>query len=214
MNRRQMLAGCAFVALCLATPLLSRPAEQMKGDWTIQKSDEPGKVEFSLITHNHHGNSNHQSDWPISTFQGLDYSKAGKQDVQFTIARDAGKFDCEGYMNDGEGAGVFHFSPDAGYVQKMKALGFDGIDDDKQFSMAVMDVTVEFATQMKGEHLQDLDTDKLISFKIFSVTPEFIHDLRAAGIPATDSDKLVAFRIHGVSPEMVKSLEGCRISAR
>ena len=70
MNRRELLAGCAFVALCLATPLLSRAGDQRKGDWTIQKSDLPGKVDFSLMTHDRNGHSNHESEWPINSFQG------------------------------------------------------------------------------------------------------------------------------------------------
>jgi len=36
-------------------------------------------------------------DWSTSLFQGVDFSKTGRQDVQFTLTRDAGKIDCEGY---------------------------------------------------------------------------------------------------------------------
>ena len=43
------------------------------------------------------------------------------------------------------------------------------VDDEKQFAMAVQDVSVEFAKQMKSEHLSELDTDKLIAFRIFRV---------------------------------------------
>ena len=76
----------------------------------------------------------------------------------------------------------------------------------KQYSMAVQDVSLEFARQMKTEHLTDLDADKLIAFRIFSVDSSFIEDLRATGLKISDSDKLVAFRIHGVTPQMIRSL--------
>ena len=62
----------------------------------------------------------------------------------------------------------------------MSSLGFS-VDEEKQFSMAVQDVSVEFAKQMKNEHLSDLDTDKLIAFRIFRVDPEFIEALRRKG---------------------------------
>jgi len=175
------------------------------GDWTIHKSDQSGKVEFALIEHHHGGNSNHESDWPMSAFQGVDFSKAGRQDVHFTVSRDAGKIDCEGYLKDGEGAGNFHFEPNPDYARQMQSVGFS-VDEEQQYSMAVQDVSLDFARQMKAEHLSDLDSDKLIAFRIFNVNKEFIEDMRAAGISATDSDKLVAFRIHGVSPEMVRTL--------
>jgi hypothetical protein len=149
-------------------------SDTQSGDWTIRKSYEPGKVEFSLMDSRggHHFHSS--SDWPVSEFSGLDLSKSGRQDVHFTITRDAGRFECEGYLKDGEGAGLFHFIADPKYAQEMKSLGFEKIDGDKQWAMAIHDVSLKFAKEMKGENLQGLDTDKLIAFKIHGVTREFI----------------------------------------
>lgn len=205
MRIRRTLAYLVFASCIMVFVVKNRAADSRTGDWTISKSDEPGKVEFSLIEHHHGGTSSHQSDWPASSFQGVDLTKAGRQDVHFTIARDAGKIDCEGYLNNGEGAGLFHFLPDPNYSSQMHALGFS-IDEEKQFSMAVQDVSLDFAKQMKNEHLDDLDADKLIAFRIFRVDSAFIQALRAEGLNVTDSDKLVAFRIHGVTPQMVRSL--------
>ena len=183
----------------------AKGAETRSGDWTIIKSGEVGKVEFSLSEHSHHGTSRHESDWPTSAFSGVDFSKPGRQDVHFTIVRDAGKIDCEGYLKDGEGAGIFHFEPNPDYARQMQSLGFP-VDDEKQFSMAVQDVSLDFARRMKEQHLSNLDTDKLIAFRIFRVDREFVADVRAAGLNISDSDKLVAFRIHGVTPQMIRTL--------
>lgn len=205
MRMHRTLAYLVFASCVLLFAVKNRAAENRNGDWTISKSNDAGKVEFSLIEHHHGGTSSHESDWLASSFQGVDFSKPGRQDVHFTIARDAGKIDCEGFLNDGEGAGIFHFQPDANYPRTLQELGFP-VDDEKQFSMAVMDVSIEFARQMKNEHLSDLDADKLIAFRIFRVDSAFIEALRAEGLKISDADKLVAFRIHGVSPQMVRSL--------
>src|SRR5258708_16982775 len=169
MRMRRTLAYLVFASCVVLFVVKNRAAEVgsevRSGDWTVSKSDEAGKVEFSLIEHHHHGQSSHQSDWPASSFQGVDFSKPGRQEVHFTIARDAGKIECEGFLNNGEGAGLFHFQPDANYPREMYALGF-AVDDEKQFSMAVMDVTLDFAKPMKGEHLIALDADNLIAFRI------------------------------------------------
>ncbi|HEY6767228.1 MAG TPA: hypothetical protein VI386_20905 [Candidatus Sulfotelmatobacter sp.] len=185
--------------------LSTRSAESHTGDWTIRKSDEAGKVQFSLMERRRNGSSDHSSDWPTSSFPGIDFSKPGRQDVHFTVSRDAGKIECEGYLKDGEGAGIFHFQPDPNYPREMKSLGFS-VDDEKQFAMAVMDVSLDFARQMKNEHIEGLDTDKLIAFRIFNVSKAFIEDLRSEGLKISDAAKLVAFRIHGVTPEMVRVL--------
>jgi hypothetical protein len=201
-----VLAFCLLVAV-----VKNHAADVRSGDWTVRKSDEAGKVEFSLIEHHRGGNSNHESDWPMSSFSGLDFTKPGRQDVHFTIARDAGMFDCEGFLNNGEGAGIFHFQPNPNYASEMSKLEFP-VDDEKQYSLAVQDVSLEFARQMKNEHLSDLDTDKLIAFRIFRVDSNFIKELRDAGLKISDSDKLVAFRIHGVTPQMIRSLHAAGYS--
>jgi hypothetical protein len=209
MRARRTLAFLVFALCFLAAVVKSRAGGVHSGDWTIHKSDDPSKVEFSLMEHHHGGISNHESDWAMSSFPGVDFSKPGRQDVHFVVTRDAGKIECEGFLNNGEGAGVFHFQPDPNYAREMRTLGFpvDGSgEEDRQYSMAVMEVSLEFARQMKGEHLTDLDADKLIAFRIHGVDAAFIEGVRAAGLKISDSDKLVAFRIHGVTPQMISFL--------
>ena len=194
---------CAFT-LGFAPAL--RAAEEFKGNWTLMQSKQPGQVRFGLIHRRDGHNSQSESDWPVGEFLGLDLSTASKHDAQFQIARDAGRFDCEGYLKDGEGAGLFRFTPDAQYPKDMSALGFDGVDQEMQFAMAVHDVTLDFAKTMKAEKLSGLTTEMLMAFRIHGVTTQFIREIRAAGLTANDADKLIAFRIHGVTPEMVREV--------
>src|SRR5579885_3482668 len=206
MYRRHALIAYILVACTLVIAFLALASENLSGSWTLRHSDEPGKVAFALITHHRGGTSHHGSDWPASAFRGLDLSKSGKQDVKFAISRDAGRFDCQGYLEDGEGAGVFHFFPNENYAREMNSLGFTGVDSEKQFTMAVMDVSLDFARGMKAEHLDGLDTDKLIAFRIFKVTPEFIESLRNEGLKIADADNLIALRIHGATPQWIEQL--------
>src|ERR1035441_10605153 len=129
MRMRRTLAYLVFASCVLLVAVKNRAADARSGDWTISKSHDADKVEFSLIEHHQGGTSSHESDWPASSFQGVDFAKAGRQDVHFTIARDAGKIECEGFLTNGEGAGIFHFQPDANYPREMQALGFSlGVD--------------------------------------------------------------------------------------
>src|SRR5205814_3602937 len=140
------------------------------------------------------------SDCTASAFRGIDLSASGKHDVHFTIARDAGTIECEGFLKNGEGAGLFTFNPNSRYSSEMQSLGFSGVSADKQLAFAIHDVGLAFARQMKLLGIQGLDTDKLIAFRIFGVDAGFLNDLRVAGLDSNDADKLIAFRIHGVSP--------------
>jgi hypothetical protein len=209
MRMGRTVAFAIFAVSVLTLVVRSRATDVATGDWTIRKSDTRDKVVFSLMEHRRNGSSSHESDWPASSFAGVDFSKPGRQDVHFTVGRDAGKIECEGFLDNGEGAGIFHFQPDPNYPKAMRALGFP-IDDsdrsDMQYSMALFDISLEFTRQMKAENLTDLDAGKLIAFRIHGVDAAFIEGLRAAGLKISDSDKLVAFRIHGVTAQMVQFL--------
>jgi hypothetical protein len=198
----------SFLALCaLSLTLTSHATEDFRGNWTIAKADDAGFVRFGLMHRMNGGHSSHESEWPVSAFQGLQPGIKGKRDVQFSIARNAGRFDCEGYLRDDEGAGLFRFTANPRYAADMRAIGFDGIDENTQFAMAVHDVSLEFAKAMRVENFSDLDTDKLIAFRIFNVNSEFIRELRTQGLAVSSADMLIAFRVHGVSPEFVANIE-------
>lgn len=204
--------AAVFCVLALAPS--SHAAEAFKGNWTVSSSKEPGQVRFGLIYRRDGGHSQSEMDWPLTELKGLDLATSAKHDVKFSITRDAGRIDCEGYVRDGEGAGLFHFTPDVQFPKAMSSLGFNGVDDEMQFAMAVHDVSLEFARAIKAEKLSRLTTEMLLAFRIHDVTPQFIREIRAAGLTADDSDKLVAFRIHGVTPDWVSDVRkwGLKVS--
>jgi len=199
-----VLCACAFTTGAFAVE---------EGSWTMMPAQEAGKVHFTVLQRRERGTSQSSADWPVSAFQGLDLATRARHDVTFVITRDAGRFDCEGYLAEGEGAGTFRFTPDPDFARSMTDLGFGGIDDDEQYAMALHDVSLEFARQMKSENLDGLDTDMLVAFRIHGVSQEFIRDLRREGLSSTDADMLVAFRIHGVSPADVRALKAAGIDA-
>jgi hypothetical protein len=209
MRMTRTLAYIVFASSVLFVVVKNHAAEMhdavRSGSWAMTKSDDARKVEFALMEHRRDGMSNYQSEWPMSAFSGVDFSEPGKQEVQFTISRDAGKIACEGYLKDGEGAGVFHFQPDPNFPREMDAIGFN-VDEEKQYAMTVHDVSLAFAREMKTENIDGLDADKLIAVRIFGVDKAFIEGLRAEGLKISEADKLIAFRIHGVSAQMVRSL--------
>jgi hypothetical protein len=182
------------------------------GSWTLSSAEQQGTVQFSLQGANggHHFNSS--SDWQLADLRGLDWTTAAKHDVHFTIARDAGTIDAEGFVQDQRGAGLFTFKPNPQYQQDMSKWGYS-FEDKDLFSAAVFDVSLEFVRALKGLGIRGLDAGKLLAFRIHGVSPEFIKNLRAAGLEAADAGKLIAFRIHGVTPEFVRDLHGAGINA-
>lgn len=173
--------------------------EVVNGKWAMQRSEKPGKVQFSL--QGPPRSFTNISDWPTSSFTGLDLA----QDTQFALTRDAGTFEFSGTLRDSAGAGTFQFAADPRYAQEMKALGFGGVEG-KQIHFAMLDVSLGFARDMKNANLKDLDTDKLLAFRIHGVTLDMVQRVRAAGY-TPDSKALIAMRIHGATPEYMDDLK-------
>src|SRR5256712_4210 len=207
MNLKRTIGLILVIAGVILGVAKALGGETQSGDWTIRRSDTPGKVEFSLMDSRAGRHFQYSLEWPASDFSGLDFSKPGRQEVHFTISRDAGKFECEGFLHDGEGAGLFHFLADARYPQEMKSLGFERIDGDRQLAMAIHDVSLKFAKDIRAKNLQGLDTDKLIAFRIHGVTPDFIGQLKKLGYAHPEPDQLIAMRIHGVTPDFITGLQ-------
>lgn len=207
-----VLYGLIFTG---TAPFLS--AQTQTGEWTLSRSNNQGpgsqgKVRFSLQNSRDGDHFSTSSDWNMSDFRGIDWSASGKHDVRFSIARDAGTIECEGFLKNGDGAGLFTFKPNERYRGEMQSLGFSGISSQEQIAFAIHDISLSFAQQMKSLGVQGLDSDKLMAFRIHGVSPQFVNDLRAAGLNANDADKLIAFRIHGVSPQFVKDLRGAGLN--
>lgn len=200
---RTAVLGAALSLLALNP---ASAAEPFRGNWSIAPSKQAGMVKFGISYRNEFSQSQHDSDWPVNSLQGIDLATPGKHDVRFTIVREAGIIEAEGFVKAGEGAGIFNFVANPDFVPAMQKIGFGDIDGNKQFAMAIHDVTTDFARTMKAENLEDLETDKLIAFRIFDVTPAYIKELRAEGLPAREADKLIAFRVHEVTPAYVREL--------
>jgi hypothetical protein len=203
-----MRIASALVGLIFC-PLIALGAVD-SGSWSLAPAEQ-GRVQFSLQNSGtgHHFDSS--SAWQLADFHGLDWSTAAKHDVHFSIARDAGSIDCQGFVQDQRGAGLFTFKPNQQYLPEMQKLGFS-FNEDELFSSAVFDVSFEFVRALKNLSVQGLDAGKLMAFRIHGVSPEFVRELRASGLKAADAEKLIAFRIHGVSPEFVQGLHNAGIN--
>lgn len=203
MSKRWPAGVMIAIGAAMLTLAAAFAGESNNGEWSMQRSERPDAVSFTMRSSRGVNSFHTTSDWPKSEFVGLDLSRGGAQEVNFTVTRDAGKFKFEGALRNGVGGGTFQFLPDARYVQEMKALGFGGVER-HQMAFAIHDVSLKFARDMKDASLQGLDSDKLMAFRIHGVSREFIEGFKAAGLNERDSDNLIAFRIHGVTPELVR----------
>lgn len=231
----RMVILSLLAALLLATGP-ARAIDLLNGQWTLNPGDTRGEVNLMLVRSGRPGNTfTHGSSWNAADLKGLDLATPGRHDVRFTVARDAGTLEAEGFVSGSEGAGLFKFTPNPKYAADMAALGFPGVEEERQLSMALSDISLAFAREIQGlkidgmdlrrlrafrvhkidaafvkairaENLASITAKELTNFRIHKVTPEFIRELRAEGLADVGPKDLVAFRIHEVTPGFVKAV--------
>jgi len=76
MNLKRTI-GLILVIAGVSWAWRSSGGESQSGDWTIRRSDVPGKVEFSLMDSRAGHHFHTSSDWPASDFSGLDFPRPG-----------------------------------------------------------------------------------------------------------------------------------------
>src|SRR5215207_5380559 len=124
--------------------------------------------------------------------------------VQFTLRRDAGRFDFTGRLENGRGRGEFAFTPSGDFVSAMGRLGYPRLSNDEIWRFAMHDVSRDYVTDFKNAGYQ-LDTSDLIKSRIHGATPAFAQQMSQETKTRMEIDQLVTMRIHGVTPEFIKT---------
>jgi hypothetical protein len=152
--------------------------------------------------------SSMSTDIPWASIKGLtrDQLNRGNTNVKFEIVRDAGRFLCEGITGVGRGTGGFRFEPNPNYAEQLRQMGYTSPDSEQVFSMAMHDISLEFARFIRDSGLR-ASTRELIDLRIHGVTREYIAEMRGFGFTELVARDFVEMKIHGVKPEFVRGLK-------
>jgi hypothetical protein len=206
----------ALLALCLAAPVadwIAEPAQQttgaratVQGTWRTDydnywtRNNRERWVSIQLRYDG--GNSGFgipERDVPALTDRGA------SGPVQFTLRRDAGRFDFTGRIEDGRGSGDFSFTPSGEFVSAMERLGYSRLSNDDVWRFAMHDVSRDYVTEFRNAGYQ-LDTSDLIKSRIHGATPAFAQQISQETKTRMEIDQLIKMRIHGVTPEFIKQM--------
>ena len=220
--RHALLAGIVAggAALVSATAVVrsapgAGPGDSIAGLWTAEpatgKTASGGGPQVQLTLSRRrgmHDNSQHSSPVAVAELRGLtaDQMSAGASSVSFALERDAGRFSFDGTFRRGEGAGHFTFTPRPEFVAAMRGLGY-ALDDEKLYSMAVLDVSREFVRQLDALGYSRLALDDLLSLRIHGADPTFIREVKDLGYNHLPVDDLVSLRIHGATPDFIRQMQ-------
>jgi hypothetical protein len=132
--------------------------------------------------------------------------RASSRAVRFELERDAGVLRFEGRFQSGSGAGQFVFVPRPAYVGALRAAGYHGIDLERAYLLAVLDVSRAFVEDMAALGYSGLPFDVLVACRVQGADPAFVRALRGEGYDGLSADDLVALRVHGGTADFVAEL--------
>jgi len=206
-----------LLALCLAAPV----ADFNSPEPAAQPADGRPTVEGTWRTDNENSWTRNDRERWVSIQLRYDGGNSGfglpERDVpaladrrtdgpvQFTLRRDAGRFDFTGRLENGRGRGEFAFTPSGDFVSAMGRLGYPRLSNDEIWRFAMHDVSRDYVTDFKNAGYQ-LDTSDLIKTRIHGATPAFAQQMSQETKTRMEIDQLVKMRIHGVTPEFIKEM--------
>jgi len=128
-----------------------------------------------------------------SDFSGLDFSKPGRQEVHFAIARDCRKIsNARGFCRAAKaGAVSFHGGPEVRTGDESARIRKDRRRQ-KQWAMAIHDVSLKFTRDIKAKTCRGW-TGQAHRMRIHGATPEWVEQLKKQELRAPGPRQLIAF---------------------
>ena len=207
------------LALVLSTASGAAAQDALAGEWRASlDSAKQDKIHLTFERRGKGGGKNQMgSDYGFPELEGLTRAQAASGGaVRFSLAREAGRIDCEGAFQNGRGSGAFRFTPSQSFVSAMKGRGFDFERDDSSakgdgrdaaerlFAAATLNVTTALADDLLSADFGRLGVEDLFKAAIFKVDSRFMREMKASGFPDLGMEELVKARIFNIDADFVR----------
>lgn len=206
-----LLLAFTSLAVGAADPAMPPPASSRAGTWSINNWTPSDGVQLTLSYRKGSSRWEWSSTRPVADLEGLSSAQrhAVHASVAFTLRRDAGTFSFEGAFTLGIGRGDFHFVPDPSFAAKMSALGYEAVgeDADSLMAMAVRDVSLAYAGEVKKAGIEVARVSDLVRLLDHGVELDSIRAFGSAGYAQLTADDVVRFAEHGIDGAYLRGLK-------
>jgi hypothetical protein len=216
--RHKAIAMCGTF-LCAGMLLAADAAasvDRATGTWDLNNWTSGDTLHLTLKSRSGPSRWQWGSDQLISDLRGLtrDQLHAARASVTFTMVRDAGTFAFDGTVMLGIGRGDFHFIPDPTFALKLSALGYATIGEDDLPNMAIRDISIAYAGEVRRSGLRDVGLQDLVRFRDHGVEGGFLRALKVSGYSDLVADDIIALRDHGVDAPYLEGLADSGLGKR
>lgn len=183
--------------------------QRVRGTWSLNNWTSGDSLHLKLKHHNATTTWKWGVHQPISDLHGLTREQlhSAHAPVKFTLERDAGSFAFEGTVMLGIGSGEFGFVPDPSFASKLSVLGYDAIGEGELFTMALRDISIAYAGEVKRSGVKNVAVHDLVRLRDHGVSLDFIRELTMIGYANLSADDVVRLRDHGVDAAFIRTLK-------
>ncbi len=197
------------IALFFAQALADLPST---GQWLLDQ--HAGRAALDLTFKSAGSEGSHTWDFEDTTsidrssLRGLTDSQFASNGVHatFRIVRDAGWFDCDGWVANGRGAGTYRFTPDPAFAQKLAARGIASPTASQSLRLAIAGVDIAYIDRLRAIGVAQLTPDDLARLADHGVDAAFVSAIGADGYRFQTADDLIRLCDHGVTQDFVASM--------
>src|SRR5262245_25541735 len=154
------LASLLLVIFLISTFVSAVNPDVLRGSWSISHDSDEGM--YINIRRGH-------SNFSMSKLEGVNLNALPNGPVQFKIGREAGLFQLEGVIRNGEGGGELELQIKPQFVSEMSRLGHSNFSDDELFMMASLNLTTTEVKELNALGYSKITTEQLVEMKIHGV---------------------------------------------
>jgi hypothetical protein len=180
------------------------------GEWTAHLSSKDGsKIQLNFVRRSEKGGYNQMGNtMKLSELQGLsgEVASAARTDVRFSLAREAGTIQMEGYFQGGRGAGLWTFTPNASFASAMASRGFANLGDEELLRATFHGLTVKYADEIKAAGYDQLTFGQLSRAAVHDISVDYIRELRNSGFENLTMENIIRANNHDITAAYVKEV--------
>lgn len=193
------LACGIFIIVNFKNIQAKAPENAFAGEWIAEiKSGDSNKIDVKFKRQfTKEGFSSTTNPFRVNELQGFPAQTgfSQKTKVNFRIVREAGTFECEGYMQDEKGTGLWKLTINQDYISSMHNRGFDNLTENDLFDAVLQNINSKLIQDLESAGYDHLSFHDLVEARIFNITTEFIHEQKSAGYGNLAFKELVELRL-------------------
>lgn len=174
--------------------------DRTQGSWFATIKGEKVRMEFRNEGDEH--NWSNSDDFKVSDFSAFPKDTKG----DFTLKRDAGTILFNGKFDGDEGYGHYKFSADESFTEYLKGQGITTIDNNDRFTFFIVNLKRGYIEMLKANGYNHLSKDDLISMAALKVDEPYIKFWKELGYHLSSND-LVSGKALGIDKDYVEEIE-------